>query len=327
MFLAVDAGGSSTRAVVVDPAGECRGLGIAGSGNPRSSGPDSVVLALAEAVRQATGSAGVPPASIAGAVVAMAGSRSLGPAGGDAVIVQGLSAAGVRAPIDVESDILAMFHTGSWALNGYALVAGTGAAAIRVRDGRVDAVSDGMGWLLGDDGSGFWIGHRVVRSVVAALDGRGPATGMTALVLSDLGLAGTDAEGRSPLAQLVDFVYDTRPVGLARFAPVAFAVGADEVAAAIVDAASAALAHTLDTIVDDAVAGPLVLGGSILLHQTVVASAVEASFHRRRGGEVVRVADGVAGGAALALRHGGVHVDAVVFARIGESLARLRDSA
>ena len=78
-------------------------------------------------------------------------------------------------------------------------------------------------------------------------------------------------------------------------------------------------------MLDDGIDGPLVLGGSVLLHQATVAAAVEASFRRRGGaGHVVRVADGVAGAAALALRHRGVTVDPAVFARIEESLTALR---
>ena len=68
---------------------------------------------------------------------------------------------------------------------------------------------------------------------------------------------------------------------------------------------------------DSAIDGPLVLGGSVLLHQAKVAEAVETSFRLQGGaGRVVRVADGVAGAAALVLRHHGVIVDAAVFARI-----------
>ena len=94
-----------------------------------------------------------------------------------------------------------------------------------------------------------------------------------------------------------------RPVRLARFAPVAFAVGEDAVALAIVEGASEALARTLGSVLDNAIDGPLVLGGSVLLHQAKVAAAVEASFRLRGGaGRVVRVADGVAGAAALVLR-------------------------
>jgi glucosamine kinase len=277
-------------------------------------------------VRQAIASADVLPASIAGAAVAMAGSRSVRLAAGPEHpgITAALSAAGVDAPFTVESDLLAMFCAGSSDLDGHALVAGTGSAAIRVRDGEVEAVSDGTGWLLGDEGSGFWIGHHVVRAVVADLDGRGPSTGLTPLVLARLGIDAHESR-RSCLSRLTEIVYGMRPVELSRFAPVAFTAGDDAAAVAIVEGASQALARTLGTVLDDGIDGPLVLGGSVLLHQATVAVAVETSFRRQGGaGHVVRVADGVAGAAALALRNRGVTVDAAVFARIDASLAALR---
>ena len=171
----------------------------------------------------------------------------------------------------VESDLLAMFCAGSSDLDGHALVAGTGSAAIRVRDGVVAATSDGTGWLLGDEGSGFWIGHHVVRAVVADLDDRGPATGLTPLVLAGFGIADGHESRRGSLSRLTEIVYDMRPVELARFAPVAFTVGDDAVAVAIVEAASEALARTLGTVLDNGIDGPLVLGGSVLLHQASVA--------------------------------------------------------
>ena len=258
----------------------------------------------------------------------MAGSRSVRLAAGPEhpAITAALSAAGVDAPFVVESDLLAMFCAGSSDLDGHALVAGTGSAAIRVRGGEVEAVSDGSGWLLGDEGSGFWIGHHVVRAVVADLDGRGPTTGLTPLVLARLDIDDTHESRASSLSRLTEIVYGMRPVQLARFAPVAFTAGDDAAAVAIVEAASQALARTLGTVLDDGIDGPLVLGGSVLLHQATVAAAVEASFRRRGGaGHVVRVADGVGGAAALALRHHGVAVDPAVFARIEESLAALRN--
>jgi N-acetylglucosamine kinase-like BadF-type ATPase len=328
LLVAVDAGGSSTRAVVVDSTtGHCLGLGTAGSGNPVSSGPEGVERALGAAVRQATASAGVLPSAIAGAAVAMAGARSVRSDAGPEhpSITAALTAAGVDAPFVVESDLLAMFCAGSSDLDGHALVAGTGSAAIRVRGGEVEGVADGSGWLLGDEGSGFWIGHHVVRAVVEDLDGRGPATGLTPLVLAQLGIDDTHESRRSSLSRLTQIVYDMRPVRLARFAPVAFSVGGDAVALTITEGAAEALARTLGSVLDPAIDGPLVLGGSVLLHQAKVAVAVETSFRLRGGaGRVVRVADGVAGAAALVLRHHGVVVDAAVFARIEASLASLR---
>jgi glucosamine kinase len=312
---------------VLDSTGRCLGLGTAGSGNPVSARPESVTLALGAAVRQATESAGVLPNSIAGAAVAMAGSRSVGLAAGPEHprITAALSAAGVDAPFAVESDLLAMFCAGSSDLDGHALVAGTGSAAIRVRDGDVEAVSDGSGWLLGDEGSGFWIGHHVVRAAVADLDGRGPATMLTPLLLAGLGIDHTHESRGSSLSRLTETAYGMRPVELARFAPAAFTVGDDAAAVAIVEGASQALARTLGTVLDSGIGGPLVLGGSVLLHQARVAEAVETSYRRQGGaGPVVRVADGVAGAATLALRNHGVTVDPAVFARITASLAALR---
>jgi N-acetylglucosamine kinase-like BadF-type ATPase len=256
----------------------------------------------------------------------MAGSRAgqaaAGPEHGE--IAAGLSAAGVAASFVVESDLLAMFCAGSSALGGYAMVAGTGAAAIRVRDGEVDAVADGAGWLLGDDGSGFWIGQRVARGVVAALDGRSPSTGMTPLVLARLGIGGTDAQGRSPLNQLTSIVYSMRPVELAQLAPVAFGLD-DDLARGIVSDAAEALVRTLAAVVDDRTDGPLVLGGSVLLHQATVGAGVESFFRSRGGDEVVRVVDGVVGAAVLALRRRGTDVDSEVFTRVRDSLAALRE--
>ncbi len=55
--------------------------------------------------------------------------------------------------------------------------------AARIREGRLDRVAGGRGWLLGDAGGGFWIGHAVARAVVASLDGQGQGTALTGLVL------------------------------------------------------------------------------------------------------------------------------------------------
>ena len=144
-------------------------------------------------------------------------------------------------------------------------------------------------------------------------------------MLTQLGIDDTHGSRRSSLSRLTEIVYDMRPVRLAGFAPVAFTVGDDAVALAIVEGASEALARTLGSVMDSAIDGPLVLGGSVLLHQAKVAEAVETSFRLQGGaGRVVRVADGVAGAAALVLRHHGVTVDAAVFARVEESLWDLR---
>jgi N-acetylglucosamine kinase-like BadF-type ATPase len=45
------------------------------------------------------------------------------------------------------------------------------------------------GYLLGDEGGGYWIGRAALSAVVRAFDGRGPATRLTELVLAEMHLA------------------------------------------------------------------------------------------------------------------------------------------
>ena len=59
MFLAVDAGGTSTRAVLLDTLGRAYGYGRAGGGNPTAAGirpaADAIGAAAEQAVRDLTG--------------------------------------------------------------------------------------------------------------------------------------------------------------------------------------------------------------------------------------------------------------------------------
>ncbi|MET0784013.1 MAG: BadF/BadG/BcrA/BcrD ATPase family protein, partial [Leifsonia flava] len=277
-FLAVDAGGTSTRAVIVTANGTCLGYGTAGGGNPISSGTDRAASAVVSATRTATTAAGLTPSDVGTGILAMAGS-GVNPE--TDWVTMALADAGFSGTVELRSDLLATFSSGTFEPEGYALVAGTGAAGIRVRAGIVDRAADGLGWLLGDVGSGYWIGHRVVRDAVAALDGRADPTAMTDLLLDALGLETEmwiDADGRPGVLRLVtDAVYKLRPVELSRFAPIAFAAQDDPAARAILAEAAEALARLFGAVASPELTGPLVLGGSILAQTSVVADAVTAA--------------------------------------------------
>lgn len=70
--------------------------------------------------------------------------------------------------------------------DGAVVAAGTGAVTLAVGPARVQRV-DGWGHLLGDLGSGFWIGREALSAVLAAFDGRGPATSLTDRALEEFG--------------------------------------------------------------------------------------------------------------------------------------------
>jgi glucosamine kinase len=319
VLVAVDAGGTSTRAVVVDTAGHCLGYAVAGSGNPISVGSGAAAASVADSVTEALRTAHMSSTQVGQVVLAMAGagSRSV-----DHEIGRHLAAGGLDVPMVFESDLLATFFSGTHLPVGYAVIAGTGAGAIRVEDGRQVAVADGLGWLLGDEGSGFWIGHQVVRAVLADLDSRGEATALTPLLLARLAVpAPTGAGDREPILTMVRALYAAPPVRLADYARLAFEVDGDEITERIIDDAAAALARTLSAVASPNVSGPVVLGGGILGRGGQLADRLAAACGAT---EVQVVTDGVLGVCVLALRSAGTPVDAAVFERVATSLAAVR---
>src|SRR5215217_8073621 len=149
MFLAVDAGGTSTRAVLIDTLGRAHGYGRAGGGNPTATGIEPAAEAIGYAAERAMGDVLDYPSQPALALIAMAGEKTTA---FREQVVGRLAGLGVSEVV-LDPDLLGMFHSGTPARDGYALIAGTGAVAARIRGGRLDRVVGGQGWLLGDAGS------------------------------------------------------------------------------------------------------------------------------------------------------------------------------
>ncbi|MFP5282857.1 MAG: N-acetylglucosamine kinase [Actinomycetes bacterium] len=325
MLLAVDAGGTSTRALLLDHSGRAAGYGRAGGGNPTAAGIEEAVAAIGTAAERAGASRPIAFGETSSlALIAMAGEQT-------ALFGQRVSArlAALGWPrVVLEHDLLGIFHSGTCVRDGYALIAGTGSVAARVVGGSLAQVVGGRGWLLGDAGGGFWIGHRVARSVVAALDGQGPPTALTELVAKAVGISADPAStaGRArTLRQLVSALYARRPVSLAEFAPLAFAVGDDPTARSILLDAASALAGLVDAVRVPGLDGPVVGGGSVLVRGFL---AAQPDLGRQLtplpgGAGLVPVSDGVVGAAVLALRSAGVEVDETVFGTLQGEVARV----
>lgn len=326
LLLAVDAGGSNTRAVVVEPDGTCLGYGLGPAGNPTSAGPESALRGIAEAAAAALRQAERPPTAVGSVLVALAGSQDLLRPD---LLAQVVGFTGGPARLRMVSDILAMYHSGAAEPTGCAVIAGTGSIAARVSGGEVTLVFGGSGWLLGDGGSGFAIGHRVVRAVVAQLDGIAPDTALTDLLLAELGIAddGSLERGRSAaLARLMGILYRERPVVLARYAPLAFTAGSDPVAAAIVEHAQDDLAALVVTGRGNDPQGPVVLGGSVMHHGVLAPGMARSTalVAALEGADVRPARDGAVGAAVLGLAQPGRPLTADVFERLRRTAALVR---
>lgn len=201
-------------------------------------------------------------------------------------------------PAAVLSDATAAQLGALQGASGTVLIVGTGAVAFRFDDAGSLHRADGWGPLLGDRGSGRWIGQRGLQAVLQAHDG-GPATSL-------LAAAGALVESPEMLpAWLAGSENQART--MARFAPLVLhaAEAGDAVARGIVDEACGILTWT---VVLAAGTAPIserrvaLLGG-------VVGSAFFAGLLRNSlasaGIEVVAaLGDGLDGAALAATRRG-----------------------
>jgi N-acetylglucosamine kinase-like BadF-type ATPase len=76
-----------------------------------------------------------------------------------------------KFPIFVDGDQKIAFCAGTDEKDGIVVIAGTGAIAMGWKRKKV-AISGGWDWLIGDQGSAFWVGKKVLEEIGKALDGR-----------------------------------------------------------------------------------------------------------------------------------------------------------
>src|SRR5918993_1538370 len=181
--LGIDAGGTKTVCQLADDAGnvlsEARGTGA----NLQAVGELEVEKVLHQVMDEAIGDRPIVPAAIC-----------LGIAGvdrpDDALIVRGImQRIGYKARVVVVNDALVALEAGAPGQPGVVIISGTGSISYGRNANGQAARSGGWGYVLGDEGSGYWIGRAALRAVLREADQRGPATLLTPLLLKHFGVA------------------------------------------------------------------------------------------------------------------------------------------
>ncbi|MFD1938899.1 MULTISPECIES: N-acetylglucosamine kinase [Nonomuraea] len=292
VVVGVDAGATSSRVAVHALDGTRLGYGKAGGGNPSAHGVEAAASAIGEALGHAL--EGVDPSRVSRSVAGVAGNTVDFGVALDKLWADHGIASGPR----LTNDVPIAYAAGSAAPSGTLLLSGTGAVAARVTEHELALLSDGLGWLLGDAGSGFWIGRQAAKAVVHALD-RGERGGL----LSDLVVTRFlgDDRGPTPRREAERIVRlaqaDRTTLGpLSALVSQAAAAG-DPMAAEIAERAAAHLADTVARVYDG---GPIVLAGSVLTNEGPVRQAVRALLERRWEAEVSTARDGAGAAAWLA---------------------------
>ena len=76
----------------------------------------------------------------------------------------------------IEHDAVAAYYAVTWGKPGIAMIAGTGSIGFGINKRGERARSGGWGWIIGDEGSAYWIAIKALNAVSRAYDGRGEKT-------------------------------------------------------------------------------------------------------------------------------------------------------
>lgn len=192
--LGVDGGATKTLAAVLDLRGlqgtgeKLLHLGHGGPSNEDAVGARAAVEALVGAADEALERAGIESADLGAAV--------LGIAGTDTEDVERIvRAAGTDAWI-VVNDVVAAWAAATGGGPGVAAIAGTGSNVFGVNlDGGETRPWRAGGWghLLGDEGSGYWLGVESIRAGLRDREASGPPTAITEAAPAFFGVASIEA--------------------------------------------------------------------------------------------------------------------------------------
>jgi len=192
--LGIDAGGTKTVCYLADLTGTVIGEGRGGGANLQTQGELEVEKVLHRVIEDAIGDRALLPVAVC------LGAAGVDRADDDRTVRAIMRRLGFRSHTLIVNDALVALVAGAGNEPGVVLIAGTGSIAYGVNQAGYAARSGGWGYVLGDEGSGYWIGRQALTAVVRAADGRGPRTRLTALMLEHFQL--------TQVAGLVRAVYD-----------------------------------------------------------------------------------------------------------------------
>jgi N-acetylglucosamine kinase-like BadF-type ATPase len=287
--LGLDVGGTHSRALLVRD-GELVGEATAPSASLTTAGRDRATLAIGSVLDQL----GIGPGSGLDAVCL--GAAGTGAPDAVAFFVELLSPVTAGGRVVVVNDARLVLAAAGL-VDGIACVAGTGSIAVGTVGDREERAG-GWGYLLGDEGSAYWVVREAVRELARRQDARE--------ALGELGVAVLGGARCPDVTSLFQRWHDRpSPDAWAALAPLVLGCG-DPIAAAITRGAAAGLAAIVCEVyraLGSPAALPVVLSGGLLTGHRAFASATRQRIQSSLPVAEVVVASGppVVGAVRLAL--------------------------
>ena len=260
--IGVDGGGTTTRAVVIDATHNLVfSRGHSGSSNLWNTGLEGALENIRMAIAEALERAGMVVGQIETFGFGLAGASGESEKEMWTGALRAIYGEHIRVDEDVAAALVGAFGPDELSQSGGAvLIAGTGANCFgqNADGGRVRV--DGWGPMLGDRGSGFWLGESAIRAGVAAVDGAGESTTLGAALLEHfavfdlnalVGVVYAPTFARDRIAAFVPLVLNTARDG-------------DEVSQRLLNEAGVQLASTARAVLQPLELHELALTGGLL---------------------------------------------------------------
>ncbi len=306
LVVGVDGGGSRTRIVLADAAGNILAR-AEGGGSALRPGLESVAADIIKAlIGEALVTAERTDARPAVCVVGVAGA---GQERAAQALWSALASRRVADDVSVQADATIAMDDAFGDSAGVLLIAGTGSVAFsRAPDGRLERCG-GWGPNIGDEGSAAWLGRRALGVITAAQDGREPETTLSGAILTALELETLD--------DLIPWAAGATSAAFASLAPVVAKVAftGDLRANAIVSFCVEELTLHVRTLarrcfMDERASVPVAFAGGLLSKGSLVRKRLEQRLKSAVPGAIIRAeeVDAARGAVRRARRLLGVEV-------------------
>lgn len=254
-----DGGGTRLRLALADGAGRILSRRMGPPGLVEPGGEAQVAARITHEVTALAREVGAP-LPVDAVCVGLAG---VGRTDRAEAVRAALEAGGVARRVQVVTDAAVALRDAFGAGAGILLIAGTGSVALARRpDGEIGRAG-GWGSLLGDEGSGYWLGLEGLRAGLRGWEGRGPVTTLAPELARAAGAGKPD--GLLPWAEMAG------KGEVAALAPqvIRLAQEGDGVARTLVEQALADLVAHVEALREWAAGGagtviPVALGGGLL---------------------------------------------------------------
>ncbi len=265
MWMGIDGGGTHLRAVIVDDNLQVIATQQSDGANPNAIGQQAATERIQAIVQDVLQSAGL--VDVSGVGVGIAGASARHSALWLQSTLRPVVPSAFIAPSSDEEIALVGARGG---LNGVVLMAGTGSAAYGIgADGRVRRAG-GWGYVLGDEGAGYWIGLQALRLLTLFGDGRlHPYSRLPQVIMAHIGITSVD--------EVIQWTYQhAKPVDIAGLAQVVLAQVDDPHADRIIAEAATHLAALATFVLTSLDFSPeaLVFAGSLLTSNTALSHRV-----------------------------------------------------